>query len=200
MSHFVRDFEDYYIKAMLETAAKPAMIELSKSAPFTHEDLVDLMVNGKKGSIAMNPLLATNENFNQTLRTLTFSPDTKEFSYAISSVEQESFDTIKLNFLVNYSFSLFDTSWSKNNKPVNINVSVYGLSHPSHPSSGTIDSSWRTDANGCYANIIFGTGTCSGNIKPPIRCGDGFKEGSEECDPPDGVTCDSNCQNIPLTP
>ena len=30
-------------------------------------------------------------------------------------------------------------------------------------------------------------------------CGDGVVEGPEECDPPDGVICDDNCQLVPVT-
>jgi hypothetical protein len=32
-----------------------------------------------------------------------------------------------------------------------------------------------------------------------IACGNGVKEHGEDCDPPDGVTCDGNCRSI-VTP
>jgi hypothetical protein len=41
-------------------------------------------------------------------------------------------------------------------------------------------------------------GTYSLDIKSrAIMCGDGFVEGTEECDPPDGVTCDVDCTFLP---
>ena len=33
-----------------------------------------------------------------------------------------------------------------------------------------------------------------------VSCGDGVVEGNEQCDPPDGITCDNNCQVIPNPP
>jgi hypothetical protein len=33
-----------------------------------------------------------------------------------------------------------------------------------------------------------------------VSCGDGIVEGGEQCDPPDGITCDNNCQVIPNPP
>ncbi len=35
-----------------------------------------------------------------------------------------------------------------------------------------------------------------GSWGPFFECGDGVVEGAEACDPPDGVTCDDNCQFI----
>ncbi len=40
------------------------------------------------------------------------------------------------------------------------------------------------------------TGTTTGPSGPPPVCGDGVVQGTEECDPPDGVHCDANCQWI----
>ncbi len=41
-----------------------------------------------------------------------------------------------------------------------------------------------------------GTLSISNDGAPCTVCGDGVVEGNEECDPPDGVTCDANCQEI----
>jgi len=42
-----------------------------------------------------------------------------------------------------------------------------------------------------------GPGTdCNINCKPAGACGDGIIDPGEDCDPPDGVTCDKNCQFI----
>jgi len=199
MDHFVRDFDRYYSERIIETATKPALIALTPSAPFTRQQLVDLMTDGSGGGTSMNQLLSTNENFKQALGTLTFQMDYEVFSYSLESFEQVDYETMKLNFNVNFSFNVFDTNWTRTNKPVNITVLVQGLSHPNHLSSGVIDNSWRSDSNGCYANIIFGTGICNGNIRP-IVCGDGFVEGSEECEPPNTATCDEFCQDILSTP
>jgi hypothetical protein len=175
MDHFVRDFDQYYTKEILEAAAKPALIEMTRDSPFSRADLVDIMMDGTHGSINMNPLLATNDNFQQALGTLTFNLDKKEFDYSLESVEQVDFDTIKLSFLVDYWFYAFDTNWSKKNKPVSITLSVYSLWHPTYSAQyGVIDTSWVQDwkATKCYAEQIFESVTilsCGNkeNIIPP---------------------------------
>jgi len=41
-------------------------------------------------------------------------------------------------------------------------------------------------------------GQTDGPVGSPPVCGNGQVEGSEECDPPDGTTCDLLCQRIPI--
>ncbi|MBN2459923.1 hypothetical protein JXB28_06585 [Candidatus Woesearchaeota archaeon] len=185
MDHFVRDFDNYYIQEILATAAKPAMIELTSALPFARfskEAVVDLMTDGETGSIMINPLLATNDNFHQALGTLTFDPESLEFSYVLESVEQPYYDTLQLNFLVNYSFSSFSTRWSKSNKPVNISFTVYSLMHPDYDE--VIGTNWVERNEGCYIWGILSISPppdCEGkNIMPP--CGNGVIDEGEECD------------------
>jgi hypothetical protein len=44
--------------------------------------------------------------------------------------------------------------------------------------------------------------SCDNSSPPSVctrvaACGDGFIDGGEACDPPDGVTCDDQCQFVP---
>lgn len=41
-------------------------------------------------------------------------------------------------------------------------------------------------------------GQTDGPVGSPPECGNGRVEGNEECDPPNGTTCDPQCQRIPL--
>ncbi len=155
MDHFVRDFDRYYAENILQTAAKPALINLTRDSPFNRSQLIDLMTNGfdSDSGLRINPLLATNENFQQSLATLSFKLDNASFSYRLESAEQLTYDSIRLNFRSNYFFSAFDTNWSRINKIVSINVSVYGLWHQDF--SEIIDSSWvENSTSGCYINQI----------------------------------------------
>lgn len=173
MDHFVRDFDRYYAENILQAAAKPALINLTRNYPFNfnRNQLIELMTNGVDSASGshINPLLTTNENFQQSLATLSFSLDSKGFNYRLESLEQLSYELLRLNFRVDYFFSAFDTNWSKTNKLVSINVPVYGLWHPSF--NEVIDSSWVENSTGdCYVNQIITPPphpSCSGmNIMP----------------------------------
>jgi hypothetical protein len=204
MDHFVRDFDRYYAQNIIETATRPALINLTRmSAPFNSNRLIELMRDGVSGNVYINPLLTTSENFNQSLATLSFKLDVNTFSYTLERVWQSwqpSNYAIKLNFHVNYFFSAFDTNWSIADKDVNITVPVYGLWHPYY--RGIIDNDWVQNDTGCYINdIMSGLPGCSGmNIMPPPYCSDGVvNQDTEECEPPNTPTCDSNCHDI-ITP
>jgi len=204
MDHFVRDFDRYYAQNIIETAARPALINLTRHSPFAKSKLIELMTTGQDtvSGASIHPLLTTSENFNQSLATLSFKLDKNEFSYTLADVDQPNYYTIKLNFHVDYLFSAFDTNWSKTNKDVNITVQVYGLWHPDYYRHGTIDNSWVEYTTGCYAKIIFRDGEdvspCPGKNIKPIICGDGVLDPGEDCDGtatpiPPGHTC-TNCQ------
>lgn len=194
MDHFVRDFDRYYAQNIIETATRPALINLTRMAPshFTKDQLVTLMAMGQISvgavQININPLLITGENFNQSLATLSFKLDENNFSYTLERVWQSKYDTMKLNFHVNYSFSAFDTSWSKTDKDVNITIPVYGLWHPRY--NKMIKDNWKENDTGCYINnIMSDLPGCDGmNIMPPTYCGDGIVQKpnsdgfNEECD------------------
>lgn len=174
MDHFVRDFDNYYAGNIIETAAKPALINLTtiaRTARFNSNQVIGLMTNGTDSvsHLSINPLLTTNENFQQSLATLSFELDNASLEYRLESTEQLSYDSIRLNFRVNYFFRAFDTNWSKTNKLISINVPVYGLWHPEFDE--IIDSSWSENStSGCYINQIMTPApdtACSGmNIMP----------------------------------
>jgi hypothetical protein len=170
MDHFVRDFDRYYAQNIIETAVKPSLANLTRD-PFNRDQLIKLMAEGTDdvSHLRINPLLATNENFQQSLATLSFKLDNASFDYVLESAEQLSYDLIRLNFSVNYYFKAFDTNWSKINKFVSVNVPVYGLRHPDY--GEIIDSDWEENATGtCYINRIMTPApqpACSGmNIMP----------------------------------
>jgi hypothetical protein len=111
MDHFVRDFDRQYADVIIHTAARAAMMSITRTGSFTTARLIDLMEDGTEtGGAMMNHLLSTDENFNQALGTLTFVLDSNEFSYTIAGVEQLNATTIKLNFLVDYSFEALSTN------------------------------------------------------------------------------------------
>jgi hypothetical protein len=174
MDHFVRDFDNYYARNIIETATKPALINLTRlttSARFNSNQLIELMTNGTDSvsHLSINPLLTTNENFQQSLATLSFELDNASLEYRLESTEQPSYDSIRLNFRVNYFFRAFDTNWSRTDKLISINVPVYGLWHPEF--DDIIDSNWEENStSGCYINQIITPDpepSCSGiNIMP----------------------------------
>src|SRR4030095_15973779 len=44
---------------------------------------------------------------------------------------------------------------------------------------------------------LTGGGTCNTQCQCITNCGDGNIDPGEQCDPPNGTTCDANCQTIP---
>lgn len=154
MDHFVRDFGNYYAENIIETAVKPSLANLSR-ASFSQGQLIQLMEEGADeiSHLRINPLLTSGENFKQALATLSFKLDNASFSYALESAEQLSYEVIRLNFSASYYFEAFNANWSKDDELVSVNVSVYGLWHPSY--GGMIDSSWSENSTGtCYINQI----------------------------------------------
>jgi len=170
MDHFARDFDRYYAQNIIETAVKPSLANLTR-ASFNRGQLIQLMAEGTDdvSHLHINPLLTTNEDFQQSLATLSFKLDNASFNYALESAEQLSYDSIRLNFSVNYYFKAFDTNWSKTNKLVSVNLQLYGLWHPGL--GEIIDSSWEENSTGsCYINQVIIPAPqpgCSGmNIMP----------------------------------
>lgn len=173
MNRFVSDFDNYYAKNIIETATKPALIAITQDGPlpFTNANLIDLMSAGDNGIIIMNKLYSTNNNFNQSLRTLTFQLDKAVFTYDIEDIKQINYTTIMISFNAEYHFSSFNTTWEKTGKIINITVPVYGLMHPDY--SNSIDTDWveNLTASDCYINQIFAPPpgcTSNLNIMPPL--------------------------------
>ena len=170
MDHFVRDFDRYYIEAILETSARPALVELTTtgSGVFNGADLVNTMT-GSSGNL--DPLLTTDENFQQALNTLSFPVNDRDFSFSVQSIQQLNYYRIRINFLVDYRFGITGSEWSEDDRPISVVLEVYGFGHPAY--DGIIDSSWIEDEMTTipsYADQIF-TGSTSGseNIKPVIE-------------------------------
>jgi hypothetical protein len=143
------------------------------------------MRDGVSGNVHINPLLTTSENFIQSLATLSFKLDVSTFVYKLEGVRQLDYNSMKLNFHVDYFFSAFDTNWSIKDKDVNVTVQVYGLWHPYY--NGVIDNDWvAVDTNlegiSSYADQLFTSPGTSGsaNIRP--HCGNGEPNDDEQCD------------------
>ena len=139
MDHFINDFNRYYVKQILSNSIKPALINRTRNVnpsfiKFSKEEFVNITITGNNSGITyLKPKQTTKNNFEQALRTLTFTPDVAIFNYTLKSVEQPFFDMIKLNFSVYYEFKAFDTRWTKH-IDMPIDVDIYGLYHPAYSS------------------------------------------------------------------
>lgn len=156
-TELVNKFKFFKSFQNVKAANKPALINLTRNYPFNfnRNQLIELMTSGADSASGshINPLLTTNENFQQSLATLSFKLDNASLSYRLESAEQLSYDSIRLNFSVNYFFRAFDSNWSRTNKLVSIDMSVYGLWHPDF--NEIIDSSRVENSTGnCYVNQI----------------------------------------------
>ena len=176
MNHFVDDFEGRYVLEMLESSSKLALVKRSESGSFPKSEIADIMDDGYSGGIKyLDSKKTTGEFFSQVLETLTFPLDKKTFTYALTNVVQTSPSIIHLEFSVNYEFEVGKKNWKKTNMPVEFDLEVYTMYHPTY--SAYIDRSWLVDSSGtCYANqIISDASSCSGQnlvptwyIPPPI--------------------------------
>ena len=121
----------------------------------TRLDLVDIMTDGRQSAIKyIEPELTTDGLFDQVLRTLTFEPDFSGFNYSIENIRQVNYDTLELDFNVDYIFNAFNSSWTITHKPFIVIINVYALWHPLY--GEVIDNSWAMNDTGCYVNeIIF---------------------------------------------
>jgi hypothetical protein len=171
MDRFASDFDNYYAKNIIETATTPALIAITEhDAPFTNVELIDVMDDGS-GVAEMDKLFSTDNNFNQSLRTLTFELDKALFTYEIDDIKQVNYTTLVVSFNVDYHFSSFNTTWETTDKIINITVPVFGLWHPNH-AGAYIDTDWVEDPTpiDCYANqISIDSSDCITdiNIMPP---------------------------------
>jgi hypothetical protein len=169
MEHFVRDFERYYASTLLEAAAMQSLVALSKSPGFSGADLVDLMKDGSSPAASINSISSTDENFRQAKATISFALDSSSFQYTLAGVEQPSFDTVALTFLVDYSFTSDGSTWIRDDLPVRTVLSLRGLTHPVY--GEVIDSTWVVDsASPCLLSTLTTEPvTCSsGGIMPII--------------------------------
>lgn len=163
MDNFIRDFDRSAVPNILATALKPTLIETSKFGPVDRATLAAIM---KQGSGELQPKLATDANVAQTLATLTFDVD-HSFEFVLANAQQTSHDTFLLTFLVDYAFSEFDITWSRNKYSVAIPMDVYSLTHPEH---GLITDAFVQDQSGCLiTDIITDASPCTNayNLKPP---------------------------------
>jgi hypothetical protein len=169
MNNFVKDFDRYYLMEILQTPLKNALVNLTgKGEKIKKNELKDVIIDGEFNSKTyLIPESTTNGIFNQSLRTLTFNIDHVNFKYDIKDIDQKRYDTIVFNFLVNYSFFMFNTNWSKHNKPVDIEIDVYGLKHPDY--SRIIEKDWiENNTEPCLIDKIMDVNVCIGkDIMPP---------------------------------
>jgi cysteine-rich repeat protein len=137
----------------------------------------------------------------QCIDALSISLNDASFNYVIDSIEQMNYTNIILIFRISYSFSSMDASWSNQDVQINGIVPVYGLSHPTFSAYyGHISNDWIEDASTvCLVNQLFdGLKPCNSyNIRPDFVCGNGVKEGAEECDAGNNINgdgCSRTCE------
>lgn len=173
IDNFVREFDNYYLEHIIDTAAKPALeAKLSKSyktfTKFSMEDFEKVM---KHGEGILKDEFTTDSTYSQTLGTLSFELPTEKqnFDYTLKSVKQTSYDTIEMEFEASYSFSVFGSTWSKNNKEILITFDLYSLRHPAY-SGEIITKSWIKGGDDCFVSDVFTDAKpCSvQNIKPKL--------------------------------
>jgi hypothetical protein len=158
MDNFVISFENFYIEQIIKTAAKNALVKRTNFMPFsrtTKSNIEGIMDDGDDGGFNYMPEIAgTDLNYEQALKTLSFSinPSDRSFDYTLVKARQTNWFTIELNFSVDYSFKVFDSEWSRQNKQVLISFPVYSLWHVNR--SLIIDKSWVENMTGCYVNDI----------------------------------------------
>jgi len=83
-------------------------------------------------------------------------------------------------------------TWSTTSNPVRWGTS-YNFWFDAPSTSGDLDVTLGLFKPGTPDSL---TGTTTGPTGPPPICGNGVVETGEECDPPDGVHCDAECQWI----
>ena len=171
MDHFVDDFENQYLRQILVTSSKQALINMTrKSSPFTKKQLQDVMKDGNLANVNfMDGIFSTDANFRQSLGTFAFTlpNESTRFNYELLKARQVNYEIILLDFSVTYSFKIGDDIWYRLNEPVTIPVSVYNLWHPVY--YDYIFETWSKDESGCYiTKIISDAELCTVNIKPPV--------------------------------
>ncbi|HLP79237.1 MAG TPA: hypothetical protein VK158_01245 [Acidobacteriota bacterium] len=169
LDRFIRDFERYYVPRYFETAAGPAIINLTKEKGiFTIANIENLMQTGSVPGVTINTLLTTDELYDQSISTLSFAFVNDDFNYEIIDVQQDNRNLI-ITFAYDFRFETDDTTWEKNNGQYVLTVPIDGMYHPSYPANSYIESSWATVSGTCYANIIItdATAGCSEDFTPP---------------------------------
>jgi hypothetical protein len=159
MENFVSDFDSRYIQQILATAARPAIIELSRGGDVIGAaDFMSAMKTGSTtaGTVVMDPALSTDNNFRQALGVISFGIEDKSFTYEVTHIRQTAYDSFEIEFSVDYTFNLRESTWSRKGKKVIVPISVIGLAHPRYATNGTIDSSWVPGTySQCYIMELF---------------------------------------------
>jgi hypothetical protein len=170
MDHFVRDFDRQYVEQIMNGATKPAIEALlTDGTPISDPEIIQMMKTGTRGArTLMAQGFTTDDNLRQAMATLTFKP-AYTFDFHITNIRQTIYNEFDVDFSVEYSFKMGDSTWSKDGLMVTVPVTVYGLKHPIY--MNIVDSPWiqETDPNKCFIDEAFDRATnCHQDINPNI--------------------------------
>lgn len=173
IDEFIRELDDREIEKYLKLAFKATLIARTKDGPipFDFNEILDIMDNSYSNSMGKDYIedtLTTDELLSQSFKTLTFSFEDSAtvFGYRILSMRQISFNTIEVDFEVDYSFTAFGNTWSRVGKQITIEYDVYSLTHPN---GLIIVDSWIPDSSICLIHDLVSDADdfCNFNIVPP---------------------------------
>jgi hypothetical protein len=172
MDDFMRDMDTYYTYEILKDALKPALEALTVSVTPTSNliqfsELASVMADPNR----IPPEYTTPNTLNQALSSLSFAPDSKEFTYEVKGVRQTDYLQFEVEFSVDYKFTFGSNTWTATDKQVIVPVTVYSLSHPSYSETyGPITSDWVSTytAQTCYIKEIFSDNLYCSDDKPNI--------------------------------
>ncbi|MBD3203274.1 hypothetical protein GF327_03200 [Candidatus Woesearchaeota archaeon] len=166
MNSFIKDFDNMYVKEILKNPLKLGLINIThEKETVSKDELETIMKTGKHMSKKyLKPMFTSKEMFNQSVQTLSFRKELKSinFNYGLENVEQLNFYSARFDFLINYTFIVFEKNWTKTNKPVSIVIDFYYLYHPTF--DDTIEKDWKlNDTEPCYLTKIMDyDSTCTG--------------------------------------
>jgi hypothetical protein len=169
VGYFMHDFESYYVPKLLETSAMHALVARTNAdvSTITDEELILIMKTGTyNGQTYIPSDLTTDTGLAQVLRTIPYRFEEHSFSYAIDDIRQPDYDTIEIEFLVDYSFEILNAKWMGQDRQFTVILKVYSMWHPAY--QDIITQSWIPDSE-CYIDkILDNAGYCSEGIRPLV--------------------------------
>lgn len=166
---FADGFATRDIPNMLASASRLALVKRSLvNSSISYSEMAQIMRTGSYGGVQYFPIAyGTDNRFVMVLSALPFAAnEPMSFNYTLVSVSQSAPDALTLNFVVEHSVSGQNATWSDHEVPYSVDVSVYGLMHPTY--GLIIDNRWNTTSQGCLVQLYFSSASgCSANMAPP---------------------------------